>query len=135
MLSEFDKNRNGGPEIASKTGQTAHFIGFSKEALWHHSQCYQVEKIYLGVFSDKLGNFGLGFIAPFASVENTVMAYTLLNKIDLLARRQAGAEFMCCAGLPNTTDIVFFAFDGHQRGFFDDARINFSAAVEHCALW
>jgi hypothetical protein len=51
-----------------------------------------------------------------------------LQVLRLLCRRNAGAEVVRGDGLPDRTNVVFLALDGHQGGALDRSRLDQLAA-------
>ena len=73
-------------------------------------------------------------VAPFAAVEDTVMADIARQMILLLRQWQMFGQVERGAGLADTGDIVVLAFDRQQCGVADGIGIDRLAAMDEFAL-
>src|SRR5690606_13124965 len=73
-------------------------------------------------------------LAPFAAVEDAVMADVFGEEIALARFGEARGQRQCRAGLADARDVVALALDGKQGGVRDRGEIHCPAAMGEFAL-
>src|ERR1700687_31846 len=68
------------------------------------------------VVADEVADPGHDLLAPFAAVEDAVMADPGLLPVDVAGARDVGGERVGGLGLADARDVVELAFDRHQGG-------------------
>src|ERR1700704_1575460 len=86
------------------------------------------ERLARVVVADEVADAGHDLLAPFAAVEDAVVADPRLLPVDVAGARNVGGEGVRRLGLADARDVVELAFDRHQGGL-DEGGIDLAAAA------